>query len=657
MDDEELKKLHRHYAEKYGKFMLDESAPTEEERRLSVLVAGGIKNPAKDSTFPVIEHSSVKLIANGLSAALKDELVAVQECALEFLFRQLKDLALAMYIAMKKTKNWGLMGEQHITLDFCRTILDVPNDSELDWFLMTRFFNIVAEYDRRHGNKSGDEYIQYCKKKPISFFGKEFYNFSRLDNIIALLDTDCYFYSYNGPFGPEFILGQAVWTKIDDTDIYSFEKEYIRSPGQILAIVGRLSNPMQLRRAAVEVVCFDTWQHFFDNRKENEYRIHHPNIAICEGLKGKAMFFRGITAAEDYLAIKSAFINDFLDGIIWHEFGHLLARKNTDAIYYALGAAIRGDNPVSCTLEELLADWAWTPPVQRKEGKKSGTIARLLELSTTDEKNASALFYQFMSENWHAREEDRLPLRSHTYLGLGLCFIDTGGYVDFNLIAREHGNIYAFLLAKFNRFMEKLFCLITRDISFQKNGRMISYHDLEAEILKSWQEKGMAQSIEELRKQPDYWKQIKAYLKDSKEGWEQFMDMVSQESELLEYDILDLVTGGNTARYDNSLRSYIIEGSKETGIYKSRFSGYTLGQWELLVSQMIRKYGTEILDGSFDILSNFDIPKDRIYWIEQFRIECHIRKNTSPARVSANVYVNSCCHERIGKTRNPDHIG
>jgi hypothetical protein len=172
-----------------------------------------------------------------------------------------------------------------------------------------------------------------------------------------------------------------------------------------------------------------------------------------------------------------------------------------------------------------------------------------------------------MTDNWYVNENEFLPLRSNSYLGLNLYFIDAGGSVDFDLMAREHGRIYTFLLEKFHLFMGKYFEMIAHTI-FQKDGQAIDYHTLEADILECWRKKGAAQTIKELREQPDYWDVINTHLKASKEGRKRCKDMISKESGSLEYDILDLVTGRNAARYGNSLRSYIIERCKETGIYK-----------------------------------------------------------------------------------------
>ena len=102
--------------------------------------------------------------------------------------------------------------------------------------------------------------------------------------------------------------------------------------------------------------------------------------------------------------------------------------------------------------------------------------------------------------------------------------------------------------------MEKYFEIIAHTI-FQKDGQAIDYYTLEADILECWRKKGSVQTIKELREQPDYWDEIiNTYLKASKERQKRCKDMISKESGALEYDILDLVTGGNTTRYGKRLK-------------------------------------------------------------------------------------------------------
>ncbi|MDR2738714.1 MAG: hypothetical protein LBB68_02650 [Treponema sp.] len=567
MKDEELDALHAHFTRKYGGQMLDESRPVE-ERHLGVLVDQNYRPRLAGSEGPpppANGGSSAKTVA-GMSSSLcpsaAAELRSAQECAKEVLYRQLKNLSLAMYLCMDKNKDWGSMGKQRVSLSLCRNILKIPNNREVIQLDADRFFRIVDEQDAWLGRKSGDEMARYCKEKTVSLFGKDFYWFSELREFVKLFDAEYYFYSYAGSYGAEFIFGAVSWTQIDDTPIYTFLDEYTRSPSNCLSIAGRSPSPMQIRKVSLEVIFFNKWEGFFRRTKAAQRRcLRHPNSAIRESLKERALTWYEITDPADLLRFKDKVLNNMGDGVIWHEFGHQISQRDMIPVHWALRGNIRDDETVSCALEELLAEWA---PVR---GGKKGAVIRFLEIADSDSKAASGLFYTFLSDNWYVDEEEEfLSLRSNSYLGLGLYFIEPDGSVNFDRMAREHGRIYGFLLDKFRRVMERLLDFLSH-ATFVKDGRLLCYDEVEAENLKSRQEKNAELTVEKIKEYDNYWKDVLACLKASESEWKRFQDLIAQESALLEHDILALVTGGNTMQYINSLRSFIIDRCRKIGIY------------------------------------------------------------------------------------------
>jgi hypothetical protein len=494
----------------------------------------------------------------------KAELRSVQECAKEVLYRQLKSLALALYLCMEKNKNWGGMGEQRVFVSFCRNILNVPNDRGVTQFDADNFRRIVESHDRSLGKKSGDEMARYCKEKRIALFGKEFER-SELCEFIKLFDAEYYFYSHSGSYGTEFIFGKAAWTQIDDTPIYAFVDEYIRSPEKnCLSIAGRAPSPMQVRRVSLEVICLNKWQKYFEATKAERRRCsRHPNTAIREELTRRAMASYGIAGPGDFLKYKNEWIGLMVDTVIWHEFGHQISQSDMTArnpAHYAFSRVINQDETVSCALGELLAEWA---PAR---GEKKGSIAWFLETAGSDSKTATSQFHLFLSDNWFVDEQEFLSLRSNSYLGLGLYFIEPDGSVNFDLMAREHARIYGFLLDIYHRVMETLLDFLFH-ADLRKDGQRIKYADAEEGILKQRQEKNPDLDADKMKKDYTYWEAILDCLKASENGWEQFQDLMAQEASLLEHDILVYITGGNTMEYDNSLRRYIVDRCRELGFY------------------------------------------------------------------------------------------
>jgi hypothetical protein len=562
MNDKQLEDLHAHFTELYGGQMLDETRPLE-ERHLTVLVNRRCLPAGPGGPAPRENGENPAKTVAGSSA--ETELRSVQECAKEVLYRQLKHLSLAMYLAMEKNKNWGSLGEQRVRISLCRNIMNIPNNREVTQFDTDRLRLIVDRCDASLGKKSAEEMDRYCEKKRISLFGKDFFDFPELGEFIKLFDAEYLFYSAGRLYGPKFIFGEVAYTQIDDTLIYTFLDEYIRSPHNDLSIAGRAiysSNSIQIRRVALEAICFNKWQNFFETSKAERRRcLRHPNTAIREALKEKAMAWYGITGSGDFLKFKDKLLDAMTDGVIWHEFGHHVSEQPRDmdpvhrAVYF--GEVQGGD--VLDTLGELLAEWA---PAR---GGKKGALIRFLETAGSDSKAAAAQFYMFLSDSWYVDEKEELfSLKSNCYLGLGLYFMGPGGAVNFKRMAREHGVIYEFLMGEFRRVVGRILGFLSR-AAYVKDGRPLFYDDLETEILKSRQEKNPALTAEKMKEDFRYWENVLTFL--SENDRKRFRVLMAQEAAALEHNILDMVTGGNTMEYRDSLRQYIVERCEEIGLY------------------------------------------------------------------------------------------
>jgi hypothetical protein len=649
LSDSELEKLHGYFTEKYGRFMLDESLPIKERhltwqvsQKSPDLAATGGFLPPNGAPAPLPDGAD-------LPALRKQELFYVQESDKEVLYRQFFDMSLLIYLAMQKTKQWGVLGEQRISISLCRAILRIKNDSDVTQWDADRFGKILQECDKRYGNLPGEELVQYCKDKPIVLFGKEYVFFNQLRDFITLLDADYYLFVKGGPFCAEYIFGSVTWQKIGDIDIYTFQDEYIRSPMHCLSIAGRSPNPMQIRHVAMEVIYHNNWDVFLARSKAERRRaLRHPNTAIRDRVKETALLLYGAETKDKLKNKKVGFIDDMESGVVYHELGHWLSEQGMDPVYWAIRFAIAEDPTPCCALEELLAEFA---PVR---GEKMGAIAHILEVARGDPQKAAALFYVFMSDNWYVDEEEEfLALRSNTYLALSLYFIRSARSVDFTMMENEHSRIYAFLLDKYRRLLETYLDLFYRTV-YQKGGRAMSYQELEADILRQWQEKDPDWTIDKMKQNSGYWSGIvNIHLKSLPEGWKQYEDITASGAVSLEFDILALITGGNTMQYNNSLRQYIIERCKELGIYQVPREI----DWKGTVQEVCAKLGitqkeSEWVQGRFEKIfggTNYDVqinydgkPDPFILALQEMLIESGYGAILSPMLVGDDYNPGTC---------------
>jgi hypothetical protein len=545
--EDELKKLHEQFNAKYGAVLQDD-ARSLEDRQLTKLVAKRIKQPDKQA----------------------EELHSIREFVKEYLYRELKELALLIYLSMDKRKDFGPMGEQRVSISFCRNILNIPNNREVTQFDADRFRRLLDDCDKRHGNKSGDAYLAYIKKDfVLELFGAKYgyLDLPGLNLLFDLIGLDCYLLSaHHRSYGVRFIFGAVEKKELENNQVFVIQQEYIRAPQFVLSIAAEVfQDSTMIRREACEVIFFNKWQKFFDQSKaERKHALHHVNSALREGVKEKALAFYVAQKTEDVLKIKEPFINEMIDGILWHEMGHHVSFQDMGQPYRALvNTFTEGAENVGAILPEALADWA------PEQGARKGAFTRFLELSRTDAQRATRDLYVYMSDNWFVDEmEEFMGLMSNVLVGLAIYFVQPDGSVDFGRLSREKGQIYNFLQKRYKGLADKLLAIFRQAI-YEVGIHRLDYNGLEKEIFKMYQNAYAAHryTMEELRAYSPFWINITAYLKKfSRTNWEKYQEILAEEAGLLEKMILRVVTKGQEEKYKNSLREYIVERAKEIGL-------------------------------------------------------------------------------------------
>jgi len=490
----------------------------------------------------------------------------VNELVFEWLMRNLTELAKIMYLAIKKTDP---AEDEKLVISFCRNICKVPNKRSVTQFDADRFFRLIDECDRRYGNKTGDDYIEYLQDYSLNILGIQFpqTNFFNINNLLELLNADFYFYnSYSYPCGSRFILCTRESYMIDDMQIHIIKDEFIRSPHFFLSVAGEVNgNSSLIRLTSCECIFFNKWirsfQHEIDVPRLQDRQTEVFNInAFSKGVKKQALLRYEVSNAEELLAKKDIFITDMVDpSILYHEIAHHLSFLDMDPVFYALHHNFLEGDSVLHSVIEALADWF------PQKGQKMGTFSRITQIALTDIKRAERIMNTYLSDCWYADEDDYLGLMSNVLTGLPMGFIKSDRSFDFERIAAEINNIYSFLLCFFTNTMDLLLAVI-RTAQYDLGVKILDYSGIEYEIYSMYQESNNPKSIEELREFPFFWKKVINYLhKFSDEGWEKYQNILNDEAIKLEQMILQYVSGGNAEKY-NSLRNFIFVRAKETGI-------------------------------------------------------------------------------------------
>jgi len=424
---------------------------------------------------------------------------------------------------------------------------------------------LLDECDRRNGGKSGGEYLAYIKNYELELLGKKYpcACLFELNTIFDLLNMDLRLFCTNSPFGVRFIFGTVEKYNMEENKAYIVKSEYIRSPQFVLSVAAEvIDDCSMIRKEACEVIFFNKWQMFFEqDPAEREYALFNVNSAIREGIKEKALNLYNAVKTEDILRIKELFIQNMINGTFWHETGHRVSLADMAPLHAAFWNNFPEGEGAGTVIIEALADWA------PAKGKRKGTFAYFAELAAVNPKQACRELYVYMSDNWFVDEnEEFMSLMSNVLVGLAISFINPDGSADFDRLNKEIVEIYTMFKERYKILLTKIFDVIYQ-AEYELGGHKLNYTELETETFNMYKDSKNAMPLDELRKTPAFWINISGYLeKFSKTGWKTYQKIINKEGEILEQLILKKVSNDNTERYNNSLREYIIQRAKETGI-------------------------------------------------------------------------------------------
>lgn len=483
------------------------------------------------------------------------------------MFQAVREYAILQYIVMEKTNNFTSMGEQRVSISFCRNILNIPGNREVTQFDADRFRRIVDQEAEKYKSMSTDTLVKK-KKDPYLNFGFASYSIAEwkhINNILTALDSDKELLFTYHKDTPSIFFMSCERKNIGEMVFALVKKEYVRTPENVLSLAATQGDDfVRVRQESCEVIFFNKWQKFFDQSKiEFKRALNHPNSAIREGIKRKALQLYNVSTSAEVEKIRKVFIEEMIDGIIWHEIGHKVGQgkdfltAEEDAIGAALG---RGDTFVRA-MTEALADWA---PVK---GKMQGAISRFCEIAKKDKPKALRLCYVYLSDNWFIDEEEEfMKYQNDILTALLLAYIKSDGDINFDQLEKDVPKIHAFLIKQYLKAIEEMKKLYGK-VQYEVGIHMLSFENIKKETFKLYKDAEMKKSEEELLGSTHFWTNIMGYAKKFGKNFNvEFEDFLNNGGNEVLTAILKIVSKNNPDAYKGSLREYMYARFKELGI-------------------------------------------------------------------------------------------
>lgn len=367
------------------------------------------------------------------------------------IIRHVRISALLQYQYMQKTQEWGDLGEQRITLSYCRHALNLANDVELTQVDVDRFERFISEESQDIIGLSVEELRQRDEEIRCNIFYKEI-DYSKEKDIHALLH---FLGSTKGLICGQLsifrsiIFGEAEIKELNGYRITTFKKELARTPAAVLSIAAVVGGKhIAIRVASCETIYANKWQGIMRQSPHTLFfDLLHEYENVSTAFKLKALHAYGVKTQEDMTKTRQLILDEMVEGLLWHELGHGMVvngRLSVEDSAFGEALGVWGANVIS-VMKEIVADWA------PHNGEIKGP---LYFMAHTDKSKLTRMLYVYLSDNWFLGvQEDAFANHTEIMLALILKYISADGSVNQHSLQKAFSGetIFEYVLTEYMR--------------------------------------------------------------------------------------------------------------------------------------------------------------------------------------------------------------
>lgn len=400
----------------------------------------------------------------------------------EYLKRDIKKISVLQYLHMKNTDDWGDLGEQRITISYCRHLLQIPNDKEVTQFDADKFNGLIEKLALPYQQNSPEKLRQLDEAIKCNIFTKKV-DYSKEESINQLLT---FLESNKGLIAGQLgkyrsvIFGEAKIKQMEGYRVTTFGQEIARTPSCVLSIAAVVGGKhIAMRTSSCETIFANKWRGLFNiSSYELFFNLLHKLEQIGLIFKIKAVLAYKVKDTRSINKKQKLFIEEILEGLIWHELGHGIVINNLlsvedSAFGEALG--VLGANIISVQ-KEILADWA---PLHKNI---KGPLNHFCDLAKKNSAKATRLLYVYFSDNWFLGEQnDQFDNHSDIMISLILKHVRNDSSINFNSLQQElrgkKNNLFNYILKEYKRITKYLEKEIKKG-EFIYNNKSVGFSEL-----------------------------------------------------------------------------------------------------------------------------------------------------------------------------------
>ncbi|MFH1428587.1 MAG: hypothetical protein ABIH39_02475 [Candidatus Margulisiibacteriota bacterium] len=556
MTDAELRMLAGEYTKKYQDIFYNKELRKNNSSFKAVLAGQEIEHAAKEA----------------------DMLCHIVE---ESIIRQINYLSGIQYFVMEKTGDYTELGEQRVSISYCRFMLNIPPDREVTQYDADRFRQMVIKEREQIRNLSLDQLSQLEKREKFNICGREFDTFQdeELNNNLRYLGSAKRLTI--GFFGKQrsIIFGTVEEKQMNGYSIFQQDTEDARTPTNCLSIAAIIGEKnVTIRRVALETIFYNKWLRVFQyGENEKKRMMNNTEGNIREMLKMKALEAYRVKSAADLMAKKDLFISEMIEGVLWHEVGHGISVEEVDMDDAALGEAfyVFEDDMVG-VLKEFMADCAL------ERGELRGPLPHFIECAlNSDVKKAVRMLLVYLSDNWFLDvNEDFMADQTDIILTVVSRYVHPDMSVDFKQFKNDMPEIFDTIHNQFLTIVHDIKAMLTC-ATYKIKNIDYNYDEVKDMLLKLLEEDRdeFTPPSDTLQYKTNFWTDMFNYAKNYAPGtYAQICAYIEDSKQKIKIDVLNNLTGCISVhkKSENPLRAFLFERMKELGFYeKHRSLGIT----------------------------------------------------------------------------------
>ncbi len=520
------------FSKKFGKVIHSKTAQNGSIPLSALLEKGGVKSPEKT-------------------------ILMLRELAESYLTSQVNYYAIVMYHLMDRTGDWTEAGEDRVKLSYTRIMMDVPDDCDVTFTDADQFYQKINEAIQKYQLQSKDivELQLILHDSVLELFGKIFTSESinQLNSILKMLGSQCRMMLGLSAKFSSFIFGHCHEQQIGEYNVYYLQKEFSRTPNNVLFVVAMIEKKnIFIRTAVCRYVFHSKWKPSLEmDAFDMDSLYADPASLISEAIKKAAIAGYTAKGSEVFIDKIDNFLKDMAENILYHELGHDVLE--TDQISFTEKSIVNASSVLSenvlTILQEVLAEWVDTVH------SLSGPIRNMCNTALLKREaiRAQRMFFIYLSDSWFLDTDTRF-MYPYTYImmALFLPFIKSPTEIDFIALSMALPAIYLKLTMFYKRVLADFVAIIRKSTFYLENNVVNTFAEYEPRVYAGIKAADKKEGIEKTAEQLEgtFWINIFRVMDvHAKQDCTRFQELLSRSQqeffEILLKDLLVLETDPN----------------------------------------------------------------------------------------------------------------